>query len=167
VGKTSPGRALAQLRGPASGGPAPGCPAPWITRPLDDPTPWLPLLRGCPSPRSTSVQGFLFSCSVVSDCFATPQTVALQAHLSMRFPRQEYWSGLPFPSPGDLPSPEMEPESPALAAGFFTTEPLEKPHLPLGRGSNNGWRWVQKTSLPVPFSPHTHDLGSLCLYQGF
>ena len=52
----------------------------------------------------------------------TPGTVAHQAHLSMGFFRQEYWSGLPFPSPGDLPDPGMEPTSlmsPALAGGFF------------------------------------------------
>ena len=51
-------------------------------------------------------------------------TVAHQAPLSMGFFRQEYWSGLPFPSPGDLPDPGMEPTSlmsPALADGFFTT----------------------------------------------
>ena len=46
--------------------------------------------------------------------FATPWTVAHQAPPSMGFPRQEYWSGLPFPSPGDLPNPGMEPWSPAL-----------------------------------------------------
>ena len=45
----------------------------------------------------------------------------------MGFPRQEYWSGLPFPSPGDLPDPGMELASPALAGGFFTTEPPGKP----------------------------------------
>ena len=45
----------------------------------------------------------------------------------MGFSRQEYWSGLPFPSPGDLPDPGIEPMSPALAGGFFTTEPLGKP----------------------------------------
>ena len=45
----------------------------------------------------------------------------------MRFPRQEYWSGLPFPSPGDLPDPGIELASPVLAGGFFTTEPLGKP----------------------------------------
>ena len=43
-----------------------------------------------------------------------------------RFPRQEYWSGLPFPSPGDLPDPGIEPLSPALARGFFTAEPTRK-----------------------------------------
>ena len=49
--------------------------------------------------------------------FATPWTIAHQAPLSMGFPRQEYWSGLPLPSPGDLPHPGMEPEPPALAGG--------------------------------------------------
>ena len=46
--------------------------------------------------------------------FATPWTVAYQASLSMRFFRQEYWNGLPFPSPGDLPDPGIKPRSPAL-----------------------------------------------------
>ena len=46
--------------------------------------------------------------------FATPWTVAYQALLSMGFSKQEYWSGLPFPSPGDLPNTEIEPRSPAL-----------------------------------------------------
>ena len=45
----------------------------------------------------------------------------------MGFPRQEYWSGLPFPFPGDLPDPGIEPESFALAGRFFTTEPQGKP----------------------------------------
>ena len=53
--------------------------------------------------------------------FATPWTVAHQAPLSMRLPRQEHWSGLLFPSPGDLPNPEVEPISPVLAGGFLTT----------------------------------------------
>ena len=58
--------------------------------------------------------------------FATPWTVARQAPLSMGFPRQEYWSGLPLPPPGDLPNPGIEPTSSvslALAGGFFTTAP--------------------------------------------
>ena len=53
--------------------------------------------------------------------FATPWTVAHQAPLFMGFLRQEYWSGLPFPSAGDFPKPGIEPESPALAGRFFTT----------------------------------------------
>ena len=54
--------------------------------------------------------------------FATPSTVACQAPLSMEFPRQDYWSGLPFPSPGDLPDPEIKPRSPALEADALTSE---------------------------------------------
>ena len=53
--------------------------------------------------------------------FATLWTVACQAPLSTGFSRQEYWSGLPCPPPGDLPTPGIEPTSPALAAGLFTT----------------------------------------------
>ena len=48
---------------------------------------------------------WLFSHSAMSNSFATPWTVALQAPLSMRFSRQEYWSGFPFPPPGDIPNP--------------------------------------------------------------
>ena len=55
--------------------------------------------------------------------FATPWTVAYQAPQSMGFSRQEYWSGLPFPSPGDLPDPGIEPWSPALQAGAISSEP--------------------------------------------
>ena len=82
--------------------------------------------------------------------FATPWTTAHQTPLSMEFPRQEYWNGLPFPTPGDLPDPGTELASlvsPALAGGFFTTgitwEALEvgsriktymKFHLTCGQG---------------------------------
>ena len=55
-----------------------------------------------------------------------PLTVAHRAPLSVEFPRQEYWTGLPCPTPGDLPNPDIKlmfPESPALAGGFFNTEP--------------------------------------------
>ena len=60
--------------------------------------------------------------------FVTPWTAAHQAPLSMGFSRQEHWSGLSFPSPGDLPDSGIETLSPALAGGFFTTEPAGKPH---------------------------------------
>ena len=61
---------------------------------------------------------------------STPWAVAHQAPLSMGFLRQEYWSGLPFLPPGDLPYAVVKPMSPALAGGFFTTEPPGKPmHL--------------------------------------
>ena len=52
--------------------------------------------------------------------------VACQVPLSLGFSRQEYWSGLPFPSPGDLPDPGIKPLSPALAGRFFTIEPPGK-----------------------------------------
>ena len=78
----------------------------------------------------------------MSESFATSWAIAHQAPLSMGFPRQAYLTGLPFPSPGDLPNPGMESEFPAsgrnscigiqesipvLAGGFFTTEPPGKP----------------------------------------
>ena len=63
--------------------------------------------------------------------FVTPWTVAHQAPLSMGFSRQGYWSGLPFPSPGDLPSPGIEPRSPALKADTLTSELPEKPSCPI------------------------------------
>ena len=62
-----------------------------------------------------------------SPTLVTPWTVACLAPLSMRFPRQEYWSELPFPSPGDLLDPGIKPTSPALTGGFLTTEPPGKP----------------------------------------
>ena len=71
--------------------------------------------------------------SIMSD-FLLPQGlyVAQQASLSIKFSKQEYWSGLPLPPPGDLPNPGTEPvtlEVQALAGGFFTTSmPPEKPH---------------------------------------
>ena len=63
----------------------------------------------------------------MSDSSATLWTVAHQVPLSMGFSRQEYWSGLPLPSPGDLPNPGIKPASPSLAGRFFATEPPGKP----------------------------------------
>ena len=60
--------------------------------------------------------------------FATPWTVAYQAPLSMKFSRQEYWSGLPYPSPGDLPDPGIKPMFPALQADTLPSEPPGKPN---------------------------------------
>ena len=65
----------------------------------------------------------------MSDSFTTPWTEAQQASLSMGFPRQEYWSGLLFPFPGDLPNPGIEPTSPTLAGRFFTIEIPGKPNI--------------------------------------
>ena len=65
--------------------------------------------------------------------FATLWTVARQAPLSMGFSRQEYWSGLPFPSPGDLPNPGIEPGFPALQADALSSEPPGKPNKDRGK----------------------------------
>ena len=59
----------------------------------------------------------------------TPWIVACRAPLSVEFPRQEYWSGFTFPFPGNLPDPGIEPLSPALTGGFFTTELPGKPAM--------------------------------------
>ena len=63
----------------------------------------------------------------------------------MGFPRQEYWSGLTFPSPGDFPDPGIEPASPALEGRFFTTEPSEKPRSHVWIGPS-----FEDLSLPLP-----------------
>ena len=65
--------------------------------------------------------------SVMSNCFLTPWTVAWQTLLSMEFSKQEYWSGLPFLFPGDLPNPGIKPRPPALQADSLPTEPPGKP----------------------------------------
>ena len=61
---------------------------------------------------------------------AIPWAIVYQASLSMGFSRQEYWGGLPFPSPGDRPDPRLEHVSPMFAGRFFTTEPSGKPRAP-------------------------------------
>ena len=71
----------------------------------------------------------MLSCFSRVQLSATPWTVACQAPLSMGFSKQEYWSGLPCPPPGGLPNPGMEPVSPTLAGGFFSSEPPGKPRM--------------------------------------
>ena len=78
--------------------------------------------------------------------FATPWAVAYQGPPSMGFSRQEYWSGLSFPSPGDLPDPGMEPRSPALQTDTLLSEPLGKPLLHI--------KLRIKTSLQIIFIFH-------------
>ena len=68
--------------------------------------------------------------------FDTPWTVAHLASLSMGFPRQQYWSRLPFPPPGVLPNPGIEPVSPALVGRFFTTEIPENHWFSIACGHN-------------------------------
>ena len=84
------------------------------------------IFYGRPSPPNVADFHGVYVCisrSVVSDS-VTPWTVARQAPLSMEFSRQEYWSGQPFPSPGDLPDPGIEPRSPALQADSLSSEPV-------------------------------------------
>ena len=75
---------------------------------------------------SSATASVCVSGSVMSDS-VTPWTAALQLPLSMGFSRQGYKSGLPFPSPGDLPDPGIKPVSPALQAGSLLPEPPDKP----------------------------------------
>ena len=70
--------------------------------------------------------------------FATPWTVAYQAPPSMGFSRQEYWSGVPLPSPGDLPDPGIEPRSPTFQADALTSEP---PRKPAGEGNGKPFQY--------------------------
>ena len=72
--------------------------------------------------------------------FVTPWTVAYQVPLAMGCSRQEYWSGLPSPSPGDLPDPGIEPGSPALQADALPSEPPGKPHVKCKISSQAGDR---------------------------
>ena len=67
--------------------------------------------------------------SIISDYFVTPWTVPHKAPLFMEFPRQEYYSRLPFPSPEDLPYPGIEPGSPALQADSLPSEPAGKSYI--------------------------------------
>ena len=87
--------------------------------------------------------------------FATPGMVTCQAPLSMRFPRQEYWKGLPFPLPGDLPNPGIEPKSPTILA-------LQTDSLPLNQlGSPMSQQYIlNKVSLNI----NTHKT-RLCTYK--
>ena len=88
----------------------------------------------------------VLSCLVRVQLFAAPWTIAHQAPLSMRFSRQEYGSGLPFPSPGDLPDPGMETVSlaaPALAGELFTTKPPRK-FLMYPKGYSLYWEMLMK-----------------------
>ena len=85
------------------------------------------LPRKLTSACSLSALLLLFTCFSHVRPFVTPWTVAHQAPLSMGFPRQEYWSELPFPSPRDLPNSRIKPMSPSLAGMFFITEPPGKP----------------------------------------
>ena len=81
----------------------------------------------------------LFSHKVMSNSFATPGTVVCQAPLSMEFSGQEYWSGLPFPPPGVLPNPGIEPRSPLLQADSLLLSPGK---LYLNNTGNTLREWI-------------------------
>ena len=91
----------------------------------------------------------------------TQWSVALQATLSLGFPREEYWSGLPLLSPGDCPDPGIEPTSPALASGFFITEPPGKAqfiaHLSLQPQPNSALNKRPHWSISLVQCNHQHS----------
>ena len=91
----------------------------------------MPLLELSSAPDPASLHGDSVVVRLLSrvQLRVTSWTVALQAPLSMGFPSQEYWSGLPFPPPGDLPDPEIEPKSPALQADSFALSCQGSPKL--------------------------------------
>ena len=84
----------------------------------------------------------------MSDYFVTPWTAARQAPLSMGFPRQEYWIGLPIPPPSDLSDPEIKPP---ILAGFFTTKASEKPRFTPYSALNLFWNQVKYKPLFMSF----------------
>ena len=69
----------------------------------------------------------------------------------MGFPRQEYWSGLPFPSPGDLPDPGINPRSSALASEFFNSEPLGEPQSINAIGKENSFHYTWTLNSDIVF----------------
>ena len=99
--------------------------------------------------------------TVVSNSFATLWTVAHQAPLSMEVSRQEYWSGLPFPSPRDLPNPGIEPKSPELAGRFFPAELPEMQVRSLGPEDPLEEEMATHSSLLAWKLPWTEEPGGL------
>ena len=100
--------------------------------------------------------------------FATPWTLSYQPPPSMGFSRQEYWSGLPFPSPGDLPDPGIEPASPALQADALPSEPPWKPYSEVlllshfSRVDSVQPQRRQPTRLPSPWASPGKNTGMGC-----
>ena len=90
----------------------------------------------------------LFSCQVRSNSLATPWTVAHQSPLSMEFSRQEYWSGLPFLSPGDLPDPGIKSASPAWQADSLPLNHLGSPGIILHEVANIVQKLLGSPHLP-------------------
>ena len=104
--------------------------------------------------------------------FVTPRTVAHQASLSMEYSRQEYWSGLPFPSPVDLPDPEIEPGSPALQADSLPSEPPGKPQEEKASMLFQAWGKDVSWDIVISYLRDKHvswlvwrGFGKVCLYK--
>ena len=91
----------------------------------------------CCTPASSQGGGCCCHLVAKSFLFVTTRTIAGQVPLSMGFPRQEYYSGLPCPPPGDLPHLGTEPMSPTLGGGFFTIQPSGKPSVGGGSAKNS------------------------------
>ena len=122
----------------------------WVTFPFSmgsskprDGNPGLPHCRQILYQLSHKVKVKVKSLSRVR-LFATPWTVAYQAPPSMGFSRQEYWSGLPFPSPEDPPNPGIKPRSPTLLVDALTSKPPGKP-TPSHKGNPRILEWVAYT----------------------
>ena len=93
----------------------------------------------------------VFSHEVTSDSLTTPWTVTCHAPLSMGFPRREYWSRLPFPSPGDLPHPGIEPVSPELWGRLFATvKVLHSICQQIWKTKQWPQDWKRKVFIPIP-----------------
>ena len=100
--------------------------------------------------------------------FAIPWTVAYQAPSSMEFSRQEYWSGLPFPSPGDLPDPGIKFRSPVLQADALPSEPPRKPiYSPLGCKNSDTTERLSLIMLPYTFIYCLINMTTVLSYQCF
>ena len=104
-------------------------------------------------------------CSVLSDSFATPRTIAHEVPLSMEFSRQEYCSGLPLPSPGDLPDPGIESGFPVLQADSLLTEPPGKTqHSQINLKSKTKPWVLEHLGLLVSIYGKLHDSSAISLY---
>ena len=143
----------------------------WKTGAYDKDSPSWP--NSCRAPGSApSSRSVCAMCSIAQSCptLATSWTVAHQASLSMGFPKQECWSGLPFPSLGNLGSTGIEPRSPALQACSLPTEPLGKPQFYFIHSSVYTLIWITQSShprFPTLFQYlYVYSL-HLCLYLSF
>ena len=124
--------------------------------------------HGIPTQRYKVGPGDLIPCAhrhLVVPNPLQPQTGARQAALSMGFPRQESQRRLPFPPPGALPDPEIESPSPALAGGFFTTEPPGKPksHPTSEEKDGRARRPPSQPSVKVCMAPNPETFSNMTL----